>query len=296
MDEIAKPILVKYGGLDADEHLIQGDLFGESVIGATRLYTSVAHYCFFGFVPRGNYRRELVVKVEPIKPGSVDQLYHLLPLIAGQYAMHAFIYNEAFSYIFQQICDALKDMWTGKNGSQVAVDKLVDALTQQARINAEVQAQLVNGLVKANDNLASLQAKLIDTLPALAGATRPHAVHLVAPVSVSCSTVNQFANTERPVLITESEAKLIRGEGEKVVGAAREYTVNRITELDITNGHCKLDVQNLGEVIGNIADPVLKTPENVYTQALDKHTTLRVTAKAVETNGIIQKLVISDGR
>src|SRR5688500_18661566 len=93
MDEIVKPFLLSYGGRDADRHLLQADLYGESVMGAARLYTAVGHYCLFGFVPKGNYKRSLVVKVEPIRPGSVEQLVHLLPILAGEYAIHSFIYN-----------------------------------------------------------------------------------------------------------------------------------------------------------------------------------------------------------
>ena len=52
------------------------------------------------------------------------------------------------------------------------VEALATAMTRQAEINADVNMALANGLIQSNDKLASLHAKLIDSLPELAESTR----------------------------------------------------------------------------------------------------------------------------
>lgn len=300
-DDIVPPFLVQYQGRDTDNHIIQADLYGESVLGAGRLYTAAAHYCMFGFVPRKKYKKEVVVFATPMGDGSINQWMRLLPVIGGHYAIASQFYNEAISYVFGKVCDALKDMWTRQSEVQAVVERLAAALEAQAKANADVNTVLANGLVRAVDQATAMQSqtmtlhsKLIETLPALAAATKPHAVHLVVPIGVSCTSIAQFAGTPQQSVITEPEARLIRGEGASTVGQSESYQVNRVKEINVETGHCIVDVQGVGEVTGEIRDPVLSQPGNVYTTALDQQTGCQVTAKAVTTNGNIDKLVISD--
>lgn len=296
MDELIAPFLVEYSGRDTDRHIIQADLFGKSVVGGARLYTAVAHYCMFGFVPEGKYKRDVTVFAEPAKAASFDQWFHLLPVIGGQYALAANFYNEAFSYLFGKVCDSLKHLWTRQSEVQAVVEALTKALMAQAEINADLQTVLANGLIRANDNATTIQSKLIETLPALASATRPHAANFVVPIGVTCTTISQFKGTTLESTITEHDARVIRGKGATQVRDAEAYRVKKIKEIDVETGHCIVDVEGIGRVVGEITDPALKTADNIYTSALDEQLGCNVIAKAVTINGIIDKLVISDAK
>lgn len=293
-DELVEPFLVTYGGRDADRHVVRADLLGQSIVGAAGLYTSVAHYCVFGFVPRGKYKKQLAVYARATQPGSVEQWMFVGPVLAGEYAIHAHLYNKAIGFLFSKVVDTIKGIWTRPSEVKVVVDRLAQTIDEQARINADLQGQLIAGLVRSNDGLTSLHSKLIDTLPELARRTRHHGVNLVQPIGVSCGHIVQFAGSPLASTINEPEAEVIRGEGEMEVDNVADYRVNRIKEINLATGHCIVDVAGIGEVIGTITDPVLQTPDNIYTRSLNHHTGCSVKAKAVRKAGSISKLFISD--
>lgn len=291
-DEIVRPFLVKYDGKDASRHILHTDTFGESLLGAARLYTAITHFCVFGYVPkpRSRYRKELACYAQQTGPGSVDQWLFIAPAIAGEYAIHARLYNEAISYIFGKVCDGIKDAWTRPGEIQSVVERLAAAFEEQARLNAEVQGQLAGGLVRANDNLASVQAKLIETLPMLAEATRSHGVRFVTPIGRNCDTIAQFAEMPLESKITEPEAEVIRGGGGMEVDQVKTFNVNRIKEINVI-----MDVDGVdGDVRGKITDPALQVPDNVYTRSLNDQAGCTVEAKAVRRNGAIERLYISN--
>jgi hypothetical protein len=206
------------------------------------------------------------------------------------------LYRAAISVVFKKVLESLLKIWTRPKEIQSVVETLSATLQEQARLNATVQEQLATGLVKASDNLASLHARLIETLPALAGATRPHAIQLVVPVGRTCNSIEQFAETREPLAITEADAEVIRGEGDMEVEPMADYRVQRIREINLNTGHCIMDVEGVGEVRGKITDPALENPSNVYTSALDEHSPVIVRAKAVRKNGEVYRLFVSDAR
>ena len=74
-----------------------------------------------------------------------------------------------------------------------------------------------------------------------------------------------------------------------------EFKINKISEVDIRTGHCIVDIEGIGEQLpGKITDPVLGTPNNVYTRALNRHEGFTVQAKGVRKNGEIKRLYISN--
>ena len=286
-DDIVKPFLVKYDGRDANSNFLQADLFAESVLGAARFYNAVAHYTASGLehVPKGNYKKTFLVYVEPPSAGSVDEMFRVLPAVAGEYAIYATLYNESISYCFSGVCAAIKGLWTRPSERQEVIARLASVIEKQSK-----------ALIKGNQNLVSVQTKLIETLPALAIAVRPHGKRFVAPIGPSCSSVVQFADSPEKIRIDEAEADVIRGDEEIEIDVMTSYRITRIKELNLETGHCIVDVDGVGEVTGKISDPVLKTPSNVYTSAMDTHDGCTVTAKGVRKDGVLVKLHISDAK
>ncbi len=295
MSDLVSTFSVKYDGRDADAGTLRAEFFGESIIGASKLYTAVSHYSTFGFVPRGRYRKSFACYVRPAAPGSVEQLLFIAAL-AGEYGIHSKIYNEATSYIFKSIIDSLKSLWTRPRETDQVVEQLTDRFTEKARTDNDVSQLLANGMVKSNTELISvLRSFFIDTLPQLADTTRPHAKKFVQPVGETCSRIVQFPETSFESLITESDAEVIRGDAAMEVDPMAEFKVNRISEIDIRTGHCVVDVEGIGvQLKGKITDPVLETPNNVYTSALNSHAGFKIRAKAVRKDGEIKRLYISD--
>lgn len=292
--EIVLPFLVRYDGADADLGLLDGEALGESIAGASRLYTATAHYVIDGMIPRRNYRKRYRSYARPASPGSWDQIWFIGPAIAGEYAIHAQLYNTATSWVFGKIIGTIKDIWTRPRDAERVIQILSETMQEHARLNADVQQTLAAGLVRANDNLASLHSQLIGTLPDLADATREHGRRFVAPVGKTCAEIRQLTSAPSEVLITESDAEVIRGETELEVDPMAEFTINRISEINLRTGHCVLETDDGAIVPGKITDPVLSVADNTYTRALNEHASFKVQAKAVRQGDTIRRLYISN--
>ena len=75
----------------------------------------------------------------------------------------------------------------------------------------------------------------------------------------------------------------------------QNFNCKRITEINTETGHCILTVEGFDkQVRGKINDPVLSTPNVVYTRALNDRTPLQISAKPVKKDGQIYRLFISD--
>lgn len=294
-DELVRLFEVTYDGGDAKSRIMEGHSLGQSISGSAQLYSAVAHFCASGVVPRRRYRREFAAYARPSAGGSWRQYWFVAPLIAGEYAIHVKLYNEAISYMFARVTDAVKQIWTRPSEREAAVDKVLEAMKEQGQRDKEIQEQLIAGLVKGQSDMSALAMKLADTLPALASATRTHGIDIVKPVGFTCTEIRQFSST--PALeskITEAEALVIRGGEAMEVDNVATYKLNRIRELNLDTGHCVVDIDGVGAVPGRITDPVLETPNNVYTRRMNDQGIVSVEGKAVRKNGEIQKLFISD--
>lgn len=293
---IVAPFAVTYDGNDADQHVISARQLGESIVGGSKLYTAAVHYCMFGIIPRGNYKKEFQCYAMPAREKCFE--YHLfIAAIASEYALHGEIYKEGLGFLFSRVLEAIKKIWLKPGETEKVVEMLVDLLKEESRNSNALNTVLANGLIKANDNLASLHDKLIVTLPQIADSTRSHGAELVSPVGNTCKTIRQFTNTAQEIIITEPEAEVIRGDKDMEIDDMQQFICKRITEVNVENGHCIMNVEGFDElIVGKISDPALETPNNVYTKALNQQTSFIISAKPVKRNGIVQKLFVSDAR
>lgn len=294
MTEIILPFVLTYLGGDADRHEIKAQSLGVSLSGAAKLYNAVAHYCAFGYIPRGNYKKAFQCYAKVPQDGSYEYVL-VIAAIAQQQDLLGEISKEAMGYVFSRIIGALKGIWTKRGETGKVVEDLAKVLIEESKNRKDVENLLIRSITQSNDNMASVHGKLIETLPTLAGVLRNSARELVAPIGNTCKQIKQFSLTDFEVEITEPEAEVIRGESEMEVDDMQSFHCNRITEINVENGHCILDVEDYDHLItGKIDDPVLKTPHNVYTKALDNQTPVIITAKPVKKEGVIYRLYISD--
>ncbi len=71
-----------------------------------------------------------------------------------------------------------------------------------------------------------------------------------------------------------------------------------INELDLVTHRCHFWIEGDEDkrYVGEISDPAIATPENIYKQSLGQPVALIVTAKATLKDGEIDRLYISDAR
>lgn len=294
MQEVVSPFKLKYDGMDTKNHIIEAQQYGQSIIGASKLYSSVAHYCVSGNVPKGNYRKEFACYATIPTPGSWDVIL-FVSSVATQYQLFPELIKHSLSFFVFKVVRMLKMMLTGEVERDKAVEMLIDALKENAEKDAEFKAQMLAGILGNCKSLENLHAQLIETLPELVNSTERHTKNLVAPIGKSCKILTSLHDTPHSFVIDEADADVIRSPKNLEVKDMAEFKCERIRELDLNTGHCQLVVEGIdGMVKGKISDPVIEKSSNIYSQSLDTQKPFYFMAKSIEKNGEIVKLHISD--
>lgn len=294
-NNIISPFKISYQGKQTEHHFMDAAQFGESIAAAARIYTATIHFCAFGEVPKGNYKKEFLCFTAAPKEGSLEALMCIAPALADGNLFVA-SYKEAMSALFWMVIDSLKQMWT-RDSKEEVMKELAQAITKLADSSTDTQQILANGIVRANDNAASVHEALIRTLPELADSNRNHGRAMVAPVGRSCAQLVQNPDGAFSSVIAEPEANAIKSKDDLVVENSHDMQCLSISSLSRTTGRCEITVDRYeGVLTGKITDPSLEQAGNVYTRSFDQQTPFRITAKPVLKAGEIHMLYISDAR
>ena len=282
---------IKYEGGDADRNLIDSLQYSKSLEGSSRLYRLIAHYCLYGEVLTPRQKSSLRCFSAPAEKGSYDTAIAVLTDLTHHYPAFNDIYKKAFDWLVATVMTYVKDSLSGKS----SVKELVEVIKEQAKDSSELNVLLANGLVRANDNLASLLEKAISSAPLLVEQARPHYRAALTPVGKSCVEMIQFSGKEGQIVITEPDALAIRSDEDLVVGEAGAFTINRVFSLSVNSGSCLVEIDGMGGTHpGKITDIALSQPNNPYTRALDNHKPFKVRAKPVYKDGDLHKLFITE--
>lgn len=290
MTPISGEMVMRYQGNDADYQVIDATQFSKSVGGFSRLYSHVAHYCVYGSPLKSRQVAQIRCYSAPSREGSYESIFILAPL-ANEYQMFADVYRDAIDWLIAVVMGHIKDALTGRGN----VEKLIDVISAQAAQSSELSTLLAQGLIKSNDNLHSLQERLIETIPNLVHSVTPTYRQALSPVGKSCLSVTQFPGAKTEIVVTEADALAIRSDSDMVVGDAAEYFIHKIEALNLKTGSCRILLQNETDpIIGKIVDPALSQPDNVYSHALNSHTGFKVRAKPVFRDNDLYRLFISE--
>ncbi len=291
MTGVAGHMDIKYDGGAADRHLLDAMQYAKSVDGSGRLYRLVCHYCLHGEVLSGRKQSDLRCYSAPPREGSFESTLVILTALTHQYPAFNDVYKKAFDWLVAKVMGHIKEALSGKSN----VKELVEVISAQAKASAELNTLLANGLVKANDNLASLQEKMIASMPALIEAAKSPMRATLAPIGKSCDQITQFSDSSFPVVISEPEAIAIRSDGDVVVGEPGAFDITRIYSLSVDSGVCRIEIDGfIGTFHGKINDIALTQPNNAYTQALNQHGSLRVRARPLFKDGELHRLFITE--
>lgn len=282
---------LKFEGLHADQHLLDAVEYSKAIDGTSRLYNLVAHYCMYGNILQPRAKTEFKCYSLPASQGSYESLLVILPVVAHDILALSEVYKNSFDWLVSRIIGFIKDKLTG----QGSMSELVHVLERRAKADEDLNVLLSNGLLRANDNLASLQSKLIDTLPALVSAAEGNMRKAVTPVGSSCKKVTTFHDLDDPVVITEPEAVAIRSEEELKVGSPDIFHIMRFHSLNVDTGTCIIEVDGYeGHIKGKVSDIALSEPGNPYSSSLNDHSSLKVRARPVIKEDKLYRLYITE--
>jgi hypothetical protein len=120
---------------------------------------------------------------------------------------------------------------------------------------------------------------------------------LVSPVGESCSTLRLGAPENGAIAVNREMREAIDAPEPIEIGREAVFEI-KISELDLKNRTCKFELRDDDDperrVTGEITDPVIHTPRNPYSDAMNGQRWLHVRGKPQLRDGEVERLYISD--
>lgn len=270
---IGPPIVIRFDGLDADNHEIDMAALADSLKGLARIIGVAGNFAVNQKYVQ--HKDALSVKVV-VKPPEA----HCFEILAWlKWASGATLTVSIVA------------------GLAVA---LVSYVFKKAAGDQEEMRQLRGALDEAIKQLGtkdqSVVDRLLSTVDRMADVLRSSVKQAVAPIGTSARTLSISESGSAKVMkIGIAERDAIMAEEPTDIGEEQAYTI-LITELDMETGACRWSSPTEPETrtLGRITDPALIVPNNPYALHLAAKTPLRVRAKAASRDGEITQLYISN--
>ncbi|MBP2431497.1 hypothetical protein [Bradyrhizobium elkanii] len=279
-----EPIPIAYRGLLADQHFVDAQQFGRSLIGTTKLANSICHELFWENITHDPRSYHIRFCVGPSREnGLLQEIFAISN--SGQLPLYSPILITVAKKFIELSIKAVIDKVLSKKDSNNTVDRIHEL----AMAHNEFAKQVHEGHMR---DKAWLQ-RMITTM---ARENRASVRQLPDPVG---RTVNhmQIGDSSVATVIDEPAAEVLRSPDTLSLGDKEEYVV-RIHGVFKTNGACRVEILNEPKkkiVSGKIADDELGKPGNIYTRALNEGLPLKVLAQPTIRDGKINRLFITHG-
>jgi hypothetical protein len=279
MDHDFLPVIIRYDGLDADGHVIDLGLLGQSIQGASRLLGSAGSMVITGQFAKQS--QALSVRV-----------------LAGEPQAHCWEIPALITTILPALTPMLPSL---KGVVTAAATKAVTGIVNYAILMAggrNKEAAMVRDVaIKALEELGHTARVTVEAMERVAIAQRPAIKLFVAPVGLSCALARIGDPSDGAFSIDAETRQVIDAPEAAQIGPTQDYEI-LISEFDFKNRSCKFSLRDQANpqerFTGEITDPVAQMPKNPYSTALDNQQWLWVRAKAQLKGGELDKLYISD--
>ena len=277
-------IPVAYRGLFADQHLVDAQQFGKSLIGVTKLANSVCHEIFHEEITHNPRSHQIRFCVGPSKKnGLIQEIFAVVT--SGQMPVYSPILMKVGKKLTEFMIDAVIEKALGKkkDGNNAA-----DKIQELAMAHAEFSRQVLKGQMRDKAGLM----KIID---GLLRENRASLRQIPEPVGRTVRLL-QIGSGRDASIIDEPSAEVLRSPEQLSLGEPISYDV-KIHGVFKTNGACRIEILDQKKIVsGKIADATLETPHNIYTKALDEGAVLRVVAQPTMKDGKLHRLFITGAK
>jgi hypothetical protein len=276
------PIPIRYNGFYADQHFVDGQQFGRSILGTSKLSNSICHFIFSGEVTHDPRSYGIRFFVGPAKEnGYLQELFAFAS--SGQLPLFSPLIIHVAKKLIELIFDAIVKEGAGRKDDMRAALAIISSMAENDHAIAQ---QLLSGNLQ---NQHWMQTRIEELTSEGRSALRD----ATEPVGKSVKTI-RFGEQSDTLTIDEPVAVALRSHGEIAVGDSTTYRV-KLEGVFKTSGACRVRLIDQDIVVsGKVTDPAVALDENLYTRALADGTELIVTAKPTLKNGQITKLFISD--
>jgi len=284
-NSLIAPLTVSFDGGDANQHLVDVGLLGQSLQGTARIYNSVAHFWFHGVVPNRLVAPHMRFLAGPPGEGSLTYVVWLM-MNSGTLAVYPQLLCTLGDLAIPQF---VKAVFSKKAGRKTELDKALDTIADMGRQYGDLAKMMHDGHMTDKAALFGIVDKLTSTNGSALS-------NLAAPVGPSVKAITHFKATDQEYVVDEPTAEAFRAKEELIVGDELTYR-GKLSAVDKKTGTCRFEPEDGSkEVRAKITDPSLTVPSNVYTHALDTAGTIEIKGKPVLRNGEITTLYISNAK
>jgi hypothetical protein len=281
---MAEPLIhITYDGGDADAHVIDMRLLGESLQGLDRIISDGVIAIATGRPAKRGERAPLVLKVKEPVEGSYE-LSGYLQELGGALALGIPVLTQFGSELLSEWVKGVVNYFSGrKDQSEVSME----AITRITELHLAARD-------KSEERHHEREMKMLDALCQTRDRLGPASALAAAPVGPSVRRLGfQTAGPNR-IEIDEPTADRLREHAEIEWGELQTM----VLRTDGFTFHTrKLSVEHPdrpGYLLADVRDPVFDEESNPYTQAAQRKAVIRVQAKPGYRSGRLEKLSIMD--
>lgn len=275
------PIVLKYEGLEAAEHMVDLGQVGRSLHGAAQLLGTAA-----SIVLTGEYARRSPAMPVRVLAGTPR---------SGSWEIPAIIYSTLASTgqttLFAEFTKQLATQTATK-----IVSYVLTTTDEKPKSLPENQV-MYETLQKAMAELGHTSRHAMDAVVRMGEQQRQAMRDVVAPVGLTCDTLTIGAVANGAIPIDRTVRAEIEAPVQIEVDSAKRHEI-MISEMDRVNQSCKFAFKSDGNsdrrYSGHITDPIIQTPSDPYSEAFSKQRWITVIGKLQMKGGEPDKLFISD--
>ena len=248
MGPLGEPILIRFDGLDADDHVIELSVLAKSLTGLSKIISASAHFSLTQEITLRKDRQDVRVVIQPPSEGcftihAIVQYAHQHPLFASYTVQTvATLSATVIAYVFGRF-----------SGSRSEEMKHLSAALEKA-------------ITELGARDGTTVSRLLETVDKLAVALTPATREAVAPVGVSARTlkVGIASVPDAQATVDEAVKAAIMSKASISVDQERSYDV-LISELDMDTGSCHVHIAGEPENkrhLAKVTDPAVTLPNN----------------------------------
>lgn len=277
IQDFFEPIIIRYDGLDAENHQVNLADFGKSAQGIAKIMATVATFTVTQNYTKGSKKLDCKITIGVAEENcySIKAFIILVeqhPLLSATISTTA---GGVFVVVFQYIWNVL----TGKK-------------EEMKHLRAMLELSIKELSSKADNS------KMLETIDKMATGLISAAKDATKPIGNSCNTL-KFAtekdNKRDYIVELDIEDKRAIGGGDIEVTPEESYRV-LISELDMKNFTCKVSLVDdlFTRFDAKITDPQIELPDNGYVIAMAKKSVITIKAKRKIQQETTKQFIISD--
>jgi hypothetical protein len=276
---VFEPISIAYRGLFADQHLVDAQQFGRSLIATSKIANSIFHELTFQRITHDPRKYHVRFCVGPSREnGLLQEIFAVV--VTGLPLFTPFV--TKIGRIFVE--ETAKAMIYSALKKPDDMNKALDIIKQQAERHADLADKMHEGHMKTTAWLQGMVTELV----------REHRRPLrELPDPVGRTVRTMAIGKENPIIIDEATAEVLRSKDGLELGDSGQYNIELVGVFK-NNGACRIKIVGQNKIVlGKISDPALDQPNNIYTQALNAGLNLHVIAKPTFKDDKLYKLFIT---